>query len=256
MFALERQKRILELLEENGSVWVSRLSAELGVTEETVRRDLEKLEKQEALMRTHGGAVPVSQTSYELSFEKRKRTNVDVKQKLAKAAGAHVTAGDTIFLDASTTTFYMARELKGLRNLTVITNSVRVVNELAGCEGIKVIAAGGIVSDNHSYIGEIAVKTIEREYFAGKMFFSSKGVTASAGILESNEFECATKAAMLKNSQEVYYLCDSSKIGKVGFLKLAGFDRIDCFITDAELDEALSEALSEAHCVLEKIYGE
>lgn len=175
MFALERQKRILELLEENGSVWVSRLSAELGVTEETVRRDLEKLEKQEALMRTHGGAVPVSQTSYELSFEKRKRTNVDVKQKLAKAAGAHVTAGDTIFLDASTTTFYMARELKGLRNLTVITNSVRVVNELAGCEGIKVIAAGGIVSDNHSYIGEIAVKTIEREYFAGKMVFQQQG---------------------------------------------------------------------------------
>lgn len=87
------------------------------------------------------------------------------------------------------------------------------------------------MSDNHSYIGEIAVKTIERECFAGKMFFSSKGVTASAGILESNEFECATKAAMLKNSQEVYYLCDSSKIGKVGFLKLAEFDRIDCFIT-------------------------
>lgn len=204
-------------------------------------------------MRTHGGAVPVSQTSYELSYEKRKRTNVDVKQKLAKAASAHVMAGDTIFLDASTTTFYMARELKGLRNLTVITNSVRIVNELAGSEGIKVIAAGGIVSDNHSYIGEIAVKTIEREYFAGKMFFSSKGVTAEAGILESNEFECATKAAMLKNSQKVYYLCDSSKIGKVGFLKLADFDKIDCFITDAALDETFIDALANANTEIETV---
>ena len=253
MFALERQKRILELLEENGSVWVSRLSVELGVTEETVRRDLEKLEAQEALMRTHGGAVPVSQTSYELSYEKRKRTNVDVKQKLAKAASAHVMAGDTVFLDASTTTFYMARELKGLRNLTVITNSVRIVSELAGCDGIKLIAVGGVVSDNQSYVGDIAVQTIEREYFAGKMFFSSKGVTAAAGILDSNEFECATKAAMLKNCEEAYYLCDSSKIGKVGFLKLAGFEQIQHVITDAALEEDFANALESWHILVEII---
>lgn len=253
MFALERQKRILELLEENGSVWVSRLSVELGVTEETVRRDLEKLEAQEALMRTHGGAVPVSQTSYELSYEKRKRTNVDVKQKLAKAASAHVMAGDTVFLDASTTTFYMARELKGLRNLTVITNSVRIVSELAGCDGIKLIAVGGVVSDNQSYVGDIAVQTIEREYFAGKMFFSSKGVTAAAGILDSNEFECATKAAMLKNCEEAYYLCDSSKIGKVGFLKLAGFEQIQHVITDAALEEDFANALESRHILVEII---
>ena len=81
MFALERQKRILELLSENGAVWVSRLSGELGVTEETVRRDLEKLEKQEMLMRTHGGAVPIDDSTYEMSLEKRKTTNVDIKMK-------------------------------------------------------------------------------------------------------------------------------------------------------------------------------
>jgi len=100
MLALERQKKILEFLNSDGVVSVSRLSAELGVTEETVRRDLEKLEKQEALRRTHGGAVPLEGTTYEISLEKRKNINVDAKIKLAKEAVKYVTAGDTIFLDA------------------------------------------------------------------------------------------------------------------------------------------------------------
>ena len=253
MFAPERQKRILELLEAQGSVWVSKLSAELGVTEETIRRDLEKLEKSEALMRTHGGAVPISRTSYELSLEKRKKTNVDVKQKLAKAACAHIMPGDTVFLDASTTTFYMAKELHALHNLTVITNSLRVVNELVGCENIKLVAVGGLVSNNLSFIGDLASETILEKYFAGKLFFSSRGVSADAGILESNENERNIKAAMLKNCEKAYYLCDGSKIGKVGFTKLAPFDEVDVFITDAELDERMCEVLDACAVEVQKI---
>lgn len=253
MFAAERQKRILELLEQSGSVWVSRLSQELGVTEETVRRDLEKLEKQEALMRTHGGAVPVSRTSYELSLEKRKKTNVDIKQRLAKAACAHIMPGDTIFLDASTTTFYMAKELRGIKNLTVITNSLRVVNELVGCENIKLATPGGFVSSNLSFIGNLAEKTINEKYFAAKLFFSSRGVSTSGGILESNENERVIKSAMLNNCDEAYYLCDSSKIGKVGFAKLARFDMIDYFITDAELDEEMTQKLELCSVKTERI---
>ena len=126
MFALERQKKILEILSADGAVSVSRLSLELGVTEETVRRDLEKLEKQEFLKRTHGGAVAVDENTNEMSLEKRKSTNVEAKQKIAKLAATQVNEGDTIFLDASTTTFFMARELKSMRNITIITNSLRV----------------------------------------------------------------------------------------------------------------------------------
>jgi len=253
MFAPERHKRILELLEESGSVLVSKLSDELGVTEETVRRDLEKLEKSEALMRTHGGAVPVSRTSYELSIEKRKKINVDVKQRLAKAACNHIMPGDTIFLDASTTTFYMAKELRGLNNLTVITNSLRVINELVACENIKVVAVGGLVSNNFSFVGALAHTTIAEKYFAGKLFFSSRGVSADAGILESNEDEKNIKTAMLGNCEQAFYLCDSTKIGKVGFTKLAKFDDIDYFITDAELDEKMCEVLAASDVTVEKI---
>ena len=251
MFALERQNRILELLATDGAVWVSKLAVELNVTEETVRRDLEKLEKQESLRRTHGGAVPIDGTTYELSLEKRKHTNVEEKAQLAKIAAGYVVTGDTVFLDASTTTFYMAKELKSMSNITVITNSIRVIEELQGSDGIKVIAVGGIVSRNESFVGTMAEKCIEDNYFASKMFFSSKGVTASAGILESNEQECGIKKKMMKNAGSKYYICDKSKLGRVGFVKLSDFSDIDYFITGALDDETLRSRLtdSETHLV-------
>lgn len=245
MFALERQKYILDTLAKTGSVWVSKLSLELGVTEETIRRDLEKLEAQESLRRTHGGAVLMDESTYELSLEKRKSTNIDAKKQLAAEAAKYIAGGDTVFLDASTTTFYLAKELKNMDNVTVITNSIRVVCELTGLENIKVIAVGGVASSNQSFVGNLAENSIEENYFANKMFFSSKGVTADAGILESNEKECGIKQKMMQNSKVKYYLCDRSKIGRIGFVKLSPLDKIDYFITNAELDEALTQNLIE-----------
>jgi len=233
MFALERQKKILEFLDRDGAVWVSKLSTEFSVAEETVRRDLEKLEKQEVLVRTHGGAVPIDENNVELSLEKRKHTNSESKEKVARAAVEHIVPGDTIFLDASTTTFYIAKMLKKMSNITVITNSIRVINELSGYEGIKLIAIGGKVSDNQSFIGSVAEDTIEKCYFASKVFFSSKGISENKGVLESNELECGIKQKMIANSKEKFYLCDRSKIGRVGFAKLAPLESISCFITDA-----------------------
>ena len=181
MFAVERQKHILETLRTEGAVWVSKLSQELGVTEETVRRDLEKLEKQEALVRTHGGAIPIDESNREMSLEKRKYMNTEAKERLAKEAASHVVPGDTIFLDASTTTFYMARELKNMRDITIVTNSMRVITELAGNPSIKVIGVGGFASSNQSFVGTLASNYIEENFFATKVFFSSRGVTVNGG---------------------------------------------------------------------------
>lgn len=245
MFALERQKKILETLANEGAVSVSRLSTELGVTEETVRRDLEKLEKQDCLKRTHGGAVSVDENTYEASLEKRKTTNIEAKQKIAKMAAAQIIEGDTIFLDASTTTFFMAKELKKMRNITVITNSLRVVVELQGCELVKVISVGGVLSQNQSFVGSLAEKSIEDNFVASKMFFSSKGITANGGILESNELECGIKQKMLKNSRYKYYLCDKSKMGRVGFVKLAKISEINYLVCDADPEGELKEKFDE-----------
>lgn len=251
MLALERQKRILELLSIEGSVMVSKLSQELAVTEETVRRDLEKLEAKEMLRRTHGGALPIDEGNYEFSLEKRKALNVEAKQAMARKAAQYVAMGDTIFLDASTTTFYLAKEIKNMKNVTIITNSIRVINELSGIDGIKVIAVGGIVSNNQSLVGSMAVNYITENYFADKMFFSSRGIGENSIILESNEQECFIKQSMIKNSRIRYYLCDKSKIGRVGCMRLASFEQINHLITDAEIQGSLKDTLEE--CTVEVI---
>lgn len=245
MFALERQKRILEMLKESGAVLVSKLSLELGVTEETVRRDLEKLEKQELLIRTHGGAVPLEETKLELSLERRKNTNTEIKERLAKEAVKFIVPGDTVFLDASTTTFYLAKELKYMKNITVISNSIRVIQELSECPDLKVIAVGGFVSSNSSFVGNLAEQNIIHYFFADKMFFSSRGITKVGGILESNEQECSIKQKMLKNSKEKFYMCDNSKIDRIGFAKLAQFEEIDHVITDCDLDDSWKKIFDE-----------
>lgn len=246
MFALERQQKIVEILNDLGAVSVSKLSEDLGVTEETVRRDLEKLESQELLRRTHGGALPIDDGSYELSLQKRRETNTEAKKQIAKAAVNMIATGDTIFLDASTTTYYMAKEIKRMKlNITVISNSLFVINELSDVEHVKMIAVGGLVGQNQSFVGRFAENCIEENYFANKMFFSSKGIVRGNGILESNEQECAIKQQMLKNSTKHYYICDKSKIGRIGFIKLAGFDEIDCFITEEDVDEEWKSELGE-----------
>lgn len=245
MFALERQKIILDKLNLDGAVWVSKLSEELGVTEETIRRDLEKLENKEVLVRTHGGAVPIIESTYELSLEKRKKTNLPAKEKLARIASEYIMPGDTIFLDSSTTTFYIAKEIKKMKNITVISNSLRVINELSNSENIKTIAVGGVVSNNQSFVGYLAENAIKSNFFAMKFFFSSKGISPEAGIMESNDLECAIKKQMLDNSTEKYYLCDSSKIGRIGFYKLTPIENIDYFITDTSLNSDYIDKFNE-----------
>ena len=246
MFALERQQKIIEILNQTGAVAVSKLSNDLGVTEETVRRDLEKLERQELLRRTHGGALPIDEGSNELSLKKRRETNIEAKKIVAKTAVGMIASGDTIFLDASTTTYYMAKEIRRAKlNVTVISNSLFVINELSEAENVKMIAVGGLVGQNQSFVGRFAENCIEENYFANKMFFSSKGIVQGNGILESNEQECAIKQQMLKNSTKHYYICDKSKIGRIGFIKLAGFDEIDSFITEADIGEEWKSELEE-----------
>ena len=245
MFAVERQKKIIEFLKSDGAVWVSKLSQELGVTEETVRRDLEKLEKQEALVRTHGGAIPVGESNHEMSLEKRKHLNSGAKEKLAKEAAKLVLPGDTVFLDASTTTFYMAKELKNMKDITIVTNSIRIITELSGLTNLKVIGIGGFVSNNQSFVGTLACNYIDKNCYANKMFFSSRGVDAHGGILDSNEAEWAIKQCMMKNADKKYYLCDKSKIGRIGFAKLADFEEIDAFITEKDFDKNVKKVLED-----------
>ena len=172
---------------------------------------------------------------------------------MARRAVQDIATGDTVFLDASTTTFYMAKELKTMKNITIITNSIRVINELSSVDGVKVIAVGGIVSNNQSLVGAMAENYITDNYFADKMFFSSRGIGENSIILEGNEQECFIKQSMLKNSRIHYYLCDKSKIGRVGYMRLSTFENIDYLVTDADVHGMLKDTLDEFNVEIIKV---
>ena len=212
MFALERQKIILEQLKENGAVLVSKLSVELGVTEETVRRDLEKLEAKELLLRTHGGAIPLENTKMELSLEKRKNTNTEIKEQLAAEAAKFIVPGDTIFLDASTTTFYLAPFLRSIPDLTVITNNPHLNLALAKCHVRNFSTGGEMLNDSAALVGSTAERYI-MGIQANAVFFSARGVCDGV-VTDSSKGERDIKIAMLENSKRSYFLCDESKNGK------------------------------------------
>jgi DeoR/GlpR family transcriptional regulator of sugar metabolism len=155
--------------------------------------------------------------------------------------------GETIFLDASTSAWHLARCIKDKRSLTVITNSNKIVTELGSCESINVISTGGELDHrNMSFSGRTAEKNIKENYFANKFFFSCKGVTLSRGLVDSLEAEAEIKKAMMRNSEVNVFLCDRNKIGKLGVHRLASFTDVDCIITDVKPDEEWSVQLEEA----------
>lgn len=246
MLAVDRRNKIEELIQKNKSVLVPELAKLFDVTTETIRGDLEKLEKQGVLIRTYGGATLVEGSETDMSVSDRDVINFEGKQRIGKRAAGIIKDGETIFLDSSTSSLHIARNIKTKKSLTVITNSERIINELYSCEGIRVISTGGLLfTRNMSYMGRIAEKTIRDNYFANKVFFSCRGLTLSRGFTESNESEAEIKKAMIDCSESVFALCDHTKIGKIGVSVISDFKRIDTIITDTRMTDEWSSRLAE-----------
>lgn len=244
MLAVERRSSIEQIINENGSVLVTDLARQFDVTAETIRNDLLKLEKQGVLIRTYGGATLVENNSTDMTITERDTVNYEEKQRIGKRAAQMIRNGETIFLDASTSAWHLARNIKDKSGITVITNASKIVSELAECDGIRVICTGGeLTPRNMSYIGRIAENTIRENYFANKCFFSCKGVSLLHGLADSSEGEAEVKKTMIKNSESVIFLCDHNKLGRLGVPTIAGLDSVDCFITDVKLSEEWNEEL-------------
>lgn len=226
---------------------VTELAKQFDVTAETIRNDLYKLEKQGVLIRTYGGATLVeSGPTDNMTITERDTVSYEEKQRIGKRAAQMIRAGETVFLDASTSAWHLARNIKDKRGITVITNASKIVSELAECEGISVICTGGeLTPRNMSYIGRIAERTIKENYFANKCFFSCRGVSLAHGLSDSSEDEAEIKKAMIKNSESVIFLCDHNKLGRIGVPSIAGLDAVDCFITDVKLSEEWNDELEK-----------
>ncbi|SLJ96429.1 MULTISPECIES: DeoR/GlpR family DNA-binding transcription regulator [unclassified Paenibacillus] len=244
MLAAERYDRIVEMVNVKGSMRVSELSEHCRVTEETIRRDLDRLEQAGRLRRSHGGAVSVKEEQPEIPYRVRETTHAEEKKRIAQSALSMIRPGDRILLDASTTAGYMAANMPDMP-LTVLTNSIQVATELSSREKIEVISTGGQLAQRSlSFVGPLAERSLET-YHVDKLFLSCKGVhLEGGGISESNELQARLKQKMVGISDQVILLADTSKFGVRAFARVTGLNAVHAVITDQSLDDDLIERLN------------
>ena len=193
-------------------------------------------------------------TAQEGSFAEREGKNLDAKHAIAAHAVQLIHERDTLLLDASTTAFQLARLLPDLE-LTVVTNSVRVVVELAGRQRISVMALGGLVRGNSlSFVGPVAERNL-RSFRVDRAFLSCKGLTQD-GVYESNEMEAELKRLMMDCANQVVLLADSEKIGQTAFALIDDLGRIDLLVTDASAPTAFTADLAGRNIEVVVVSGE
>ncbi|WP_018924503.1 DeoR/GlpR family DNA-binding transcription regulator [Salsuginibacillus kocurii] len=232
----DRQRSILEYLDQQHKVKVTELSKQFNVTDETIRRDLETLEQNNLLIRVHGGAMKPQQEGFELPMMEREEKNFKEKEMIAQEAAAMIEEGDIIALDASTTCTHLAKALTH-ETLTVITNSISVTAELANkSPHIQVILTGGYLRrESMSLVGFSSDKIID-DYHINKFFLSCSAVDTSWGLSESHEMQTNTKKRMSQISDRLILLADNSKFQRKSLVHLLPLNRIDTIITDHKLD--------------------
>ncbi len=237
MLALERRNLILEKLQDEKRVVVSELSQQFGVSEETIRRDLEKLEKEGLATKSYGGAVLNESTSIDMPFNVRKKANTAGKQKVAELVAQLIHDGDHIILDASSTSVFIAKAIKDKSNLTVITNSIEILIELSDVSDWNIICSGGSLREG--YLALVGPKTTDGfgSFNADKAFFSCKGLDMDKGITDGNEMFSQVKQVMMRSARESILAVDSSKFDRIAFSKLCDLRDMSAIVTDKKPDE-------------------
>ena len=241
----ERLSAILEALASDGSVGVADLATELDVSAATVRRDLEFLEHQRMLTRTHGGAVAQG-VLYELPLRYNSARHQEEKKRIAAEAALRVADGVAIGLTGGTTTTEVARAVIDRQRLTVVTNALNIASELAIRPNLKLVVTGGYARpESYELVGPLAEQAL-----AGLnldvVFLGVDGISPTAGITTHHEVEAHTNLALIERARHVVVVTDSSKIGLVAFAQICPIDRVHEVITDAGADRGLLAELREA----------
>jgi DeoR/GlpR family transcriptional regulator of sugar metabolism len=237
MLPHHRREKILELLIEDGSAKVLDLAKLFKVTEVTIRQDLEKLEKEDLIIREHGGAFLKNVKDQVKAFSLSHQENLDKKELIAAKCLEFIESGDTIILDSGSTTTEVAKKLKGFKNLTVITNALNIALLLGAEPGIEVIVTGGeFKPPTLSLTGQKAA-----DFFKGlnvqKLFLATAGISLKAGLTYPSISDIVVKKAMIEAAETTYLVADSTKIGKSAFASLGALSLIDYIITDQGIEE-------------------
>lgn len=232
MLAIERKNEIMNKLKLEQRVLVSELAVHYGVTEETIRRDLDKLEKEGFATKTYGGAIWGNSTKTDLSYTIRNKTNVEAKNTIGDLVAGLIEDGDHIMLDDSSTSLYIAKHLKDKKKITVITNSIEIVTELSDVDGWTIMSTGGrLKPESLAFIGNQAQEML-RNYHVDKAIISCKGLDENVGITDSSEFHSLLKKSMMQSAKQTILALDASKFDKASFVKIAALQEVSTVVTD------------------------
>src|SRR6476620_4119381 len=229
----ERMQHVLRLLDTRDSVQVSELAESFAVSEVTVRSDLTSLAKQGLVARVRGGVRALQQGQSEVGFDLRLRLEVERKRAIARAAAAMVGEGEAVALDASTTAYYLALELRAKRELVVVTNGLLVATALADAAGITVLVTGGTLRlFAMSLVGDLGTDVL-RTTRINKGFLGARGMSPERGLMDLNPDEVRIKQEMADACEQVYGIFDGTKWHRSALLSFVPFESLDGIVTDS-----------------------
>jgi DeoR/GlpR family transcriptional regulator of sugar metabolism len=253
----ERRQAVLRRLTARGEVVFAELATEFGVSEMTIRRDLETLEAEGLARRVRGGAISVVSSAYEPPFAVRATAAPAAKAAIGAAAAGLVNDGDTVVVDVGTTTMELARNLHGRRGLVVVTASLPVSAELGTDPDVRVVVTGGQVRH-----GELSLTGGMAEDAFGTMncdlaFIGVAGICLAPGLTEYNPDDARVKQAAIAAARRIIVVADSSKLGRIAFSTVAPLSAVDVLVTDAPADhpEVLGIAAAGVDIVQAKVIG-
>jgi DeoR family transcriptional regulator, fructose operon transcriptional repressor len=246
MFPLERQKKIIELLMVKKMLKMTELTEELGISVDTLRRDISLLTKQGRIEKIYGGVKIVESQFGESTINDRMISLVKEKESIAKTCSTFINNGDCIYIDSGSTTYQIAKHIKNKKNLTVVTSSIPVITELMNSE-IELIIIGGKIRKNEQSVVTFEYLFNFSELNIVKAFICTSGITIEKGISDYNLEEAHTRKKIIDLSKEVYVAADSTKFGKDVTIGIASLDKIDYIITDSNITNNLIQHFKETN---------
>ena len=241
----QRRQRIIELLLQQGSVQVGELLAQFDVSAVTIRADLNHLESQGLVARTHGGANLLRMPPQEHDIHEKDTLNLPRKEAIGARAARLVKPGDNIILDSGSTTMMLARHLRSQREVTVMTNGLNIAWELAKAPGVKVLLTGGQLRKQSLSLQGSQAEASLTSYSFDTLFLGVDGLDLQFGLTTHDEGEARLNHRMVERARRIVVLTDASKFGRVSLHRIAHLEQIHAIITDAGIDEATRDGLQQ-----------
>lgn len=239
----QRREQILQMLVKQGNVQVSDLVPQLGVSAVTIRTDLSALESQGLVTRSYGGASLTRTPPPEQNIRQKDALNAGAKEHIGTAAAALVAPGDNIIIDSGTTTMPLARHIRELKQVTVMTNGLNIAWELADAPGVELMLTGGLLRKQSLSIQGAQAEACLNVYNFDKLFLGVDGFDLQFGITTHHEAEASLNHKMVERAKKVIVLTDSSKFGRVSLHRIVLLDRIHTVITDAGISPEYRDGL-------------